>query len=80
LPGEGRAKISLQTYHGPTDKERWARFDDFFLTRRSVTIINCDGPTHVPNRRRSETPPASLCPVDHVITHPAEPGPHRPWQ
>lgn len=35
LPGDGPARISLQTYHGPTDEEHWARFNDFSLARHS---------------------------------------------
>jgi regulation of enolase protein 1 (concanavalin A-like superfamily) len=29
LPGEGKARIALQTHHGPANAEHWARFEQF---------------------------------------------------
>jgi regulation of enolase protein 1 (concanavalin A-like superfamily) len=33
LPVDGPAMVSLQAYHGPTDAEHWARFENFRMLR-----------------------------------------------
>jgi regulation of enolase protein 1 (concanavalin A-like superfamily) len=35
LPAKGEAKASLQVYQGPRNVERWARFTEFRVVRRS---------------------------------------------